>query len=86
MLSNPEDRKRLYNAVKELDKSMTHVEAERDFQKQAIDAAAEELNLEKKYIRKLAAIYHKQNMNAVKQEQEEIEALYEIMSGEISKG
>jgi cyanate lyase len=80
MLSNPMDRKRLVNAIKEIDASMTRVAAERDFQKDAIDTVAEELDLEKKYVRKLAAIYHKQNMNEVKQEQEEVEALYEIMT------
>lgn len=81
MLTSVEDRKRLYNAIKEIDNSMTRVAGERDFQKEAIDSVSEELNLEKKYIRKLAVIYHKQNMNDVKQEQEEVEALYELLSG-----
>lgn len=80
MLSNPEDRKKLYSAIKEVDGSMTRVAAERDFQKEAIDKVAEELELEKKYVRKLATIYHKQNLNQVKQEQEEVEALYELMT------
>jgi len=79
MLSNPADQKRLVGAMKELSNSMTRVEAERDFQKEAIDSVAEELNLEKKYIRKLATIYHKQNMTQFKQENEEVETLYEIL-------
>ena len=79
MLSNPADQKRLLGAMKELSNSMTRVEAERDFQKEAIDSVAEELNLEKKYIRKLATIYHKQNMTQFKQENEEVETLYEIL-------
>jgi len=80
MLSNPEDRKKLFNCIQELDNSMTRMDGERNFQKEAIDSVAEELDLEKKYVRKLATIYHKQNMNQVKQEQEEVEALYEIMT------
>lgn len=79
MLSNPADRKRLVDAMKELSNSMTRVEGERDFQKEAIDAVAEDLNLEKKYIRKLATIYHNQSMNQFKQENEEVESLYEII-------
>lgn len=79
MLSNPQDQKRLVGAMKELSNSMTRVEAERDFQKEAIDSVAEELGLEKKYIRKLATIYHKQNMTQFKQENEEVETLYEIL-------
>lgn len=79
MLSNPTDQKRLVGAMKELSNSMTRVEAERDFQKEAIDSVAEDLNLEKKYIRKLATIYHKQNMTEFKQENEEVETLYEII-------
>jgi cyanate lyase len=79
MLSNPNDQKRLVGAMKELSNSMTRVEAEKDFQKEAIDSVAEELNLEKKYIRKLATIYHKQNMTQFKQENEEVETLYEIL-------
>lgn len=79
MLSNPEDRKKLYNAIQEISNSMTRVDGERDYQKEAIDTIAEELDLEKKYVRKLASIYHKQNMNSVKQEMEEVEELYEAM-------
>ena len=80
MLSNPEDRKKLYNCVVEISNSMTRMDGERDFQKEAIDAIAEELDIEKKYVRKVANIYHKQNMNTVKMENEEVEELYEIIS------
>lgn len=81
MLSSPEDRKKLLNAIKEIDNSMTRVAAERDFQKDAISAVADELDLEKKYVRKLASIYHKQNFSQVQQEQEEVETLYELITG-----
>ena len=81
MLSSPEDRKKLLNAIKEIDNSMTRVAAEKDFQKDAITAVADELELEKKYIRKLASIYHKQNFSQFQQEQEEVETLYELIAG-----
>ena len=81
MLSNPEDRKKLLSAIKEIDNSMVRVAAERDFQKDAITAVADELELEKKYVRKLASIYNKQNMSQVQQETEEVIELYEMITG-----
>jgi hypothetical protein len=80
MLSSPEDRKTLLNAIKELSNSMTRVESERDFQKDAITDCAERLDLEKKYVRKLASIYHKQNFAEVQADQEEVEALYSLIT------
>lgn len=81
MLSNPKDRERLLNAIKEIDNSLTRVSAERDFQKDAITSVAEDLDLEKKYVRKLATIYHKQNLSQVQQETEEVFELYELITG-----
>jgi len=81
MLSNPKDRERLLNAIKEIDNSLTRVSAERDFQKDAIVSVADELDLEKKYVRKLASIYHKQNLSQIQQESEEVFELYELITG-----
>ena len=81
MLSNPKDRERLLNAIKEIDNSLTRVSAERDFQKDAINSVADELDLEKKYVRKLASIYHKQNLSQVQQETEEVFELYDLIMG-----
>lgn len=80
MLSNPVDREKLLNAIKEISNSMTRVDAEKDFQKDAIDKIADELDLEKKHVRKLAGIYHRQNFTTVQQEQEELQELYEAMT------
>lgn len=79
MLSNPADRKKLYDAVQELSNSMTRVDAERDFQKEAIADVAGALNLDKKYVRKIARIYHKNNLTEVLQETEDVSALYTDM-------
>lgn len=76
MLTSPADRKTLLDAVKELSNSMTRVDGERDFQKEAIAEVSGKLNLNKKYVRKLARIYHKNNLNDVKQENEDVETLY----------
>jgi len=84
MLSNPADRQKLLDAIKEMSNSMTRVDAEKDFQKEAIDKVNDELGLEKKHVRKLASIYHKQNFSTVQQEQEELQELYELITTKAS--
>ena len=41
---------------------------------------AEKLELEKKYVRKLATIYHKQNLAQVQQDVEEVAELYDLIT------
>ena len=45
MLSNPADRKKLLDCVKELSDSMLRAEAEKSLQKEAISDIAEELDI-----------------------------------------
>jgi archaellum component FlaC len=80
MLSNIKDIKKLKDAITEISNSMTRNDAERDFQKEAVARIAEELDLDKKNVKKIAAIYHKQNFTEVQQEQEDIVELYESIS------
>jgi hypothetical protein len=79
MLSNPADKDKLINGVKELSNSMTRVDAEKDFQKEAISTLADELGIKKPYISKIAAVYHKQNFAKMQAEHEELEDLYESL-------
>lgn len=80
MLTNTKDLETLKKGIKEMSNSLTRVEAEKDFQKDVIDRINDETGLEKKYVRKLAAIYHKQNYTTVQQENDELESLYEAIS------
>ena len=75
--SSEEDRKRIRNAMEEISNSYTRVESERDFVKDAINALSEEVDVPKNILRKMARIYHKQNMQDVVAEVEDIEALME---------
>lgn len=84
MLSNPADREKLLNFVKEMSNSMTRVDAEKDFQKDVIDRAHDELKIEKKHVRKIASMYHRQNFTIAQQEQEEIFELYELITQKAS--
>jgi Transcriptional regulator DsbA len=51
------EKEKLKGVVKELNDSLTRVASERDFQKDAINTAAEEIGLDKKLVRKLAKVY-----------------------------
>jgi len=75
-LSN-DDKKKIAGAIKELSDSMTRVDAEKDLQKDIIQVTFENHGLDKKYIRKIAGIYHKSNMDEVRGENDNVESLYE---------
>jgi hypothetical protein len=75
-ISNPEDRKKIKNALTEISDSMTRMEAERDLIKDIVNDVVDNFKLPKKYVNKMARIYHKQNFQTEQQETEELEALY----------
>lgn len=78
--SSPEDRKKIMSAIQEISNSFTRIEAERDLIKETLQDIQDNFNLPKKYTRKIAKIYHKQNFSQVQQEQEELESLYETVT------
>ena len=67
----------LRNAIKSLNDSMTRAAAEKDFQKDAIAAAADKSGVEKKIIRRMANVYYKSNYAEVKEEQEKFQEFYD---------
>lgn len=77
--STPADRKRLKDAMQEISNSYLRQEAEREFVKEAIVSLEEDIGIPKKYLGKMARIYHKQNVSEIVSEIEEIEALLEVM-------
>jgi glucose-6-phosphate-specific signal transduction histidine kinase len=77
MTLNPEEKKKLEKAIQELSNSMTRVDAEKDLMKDIIQETHDSIGVDKKYIRKLATIWHKQNVNEVKTETDEVMELYE---------
>jgi hypothetical protein len=79
-LSNPADRKAVYDALVEISNSMTRMEAERDLIKETLNMVKDKYELPQKYTRTLAKIYHKQNFQEVKSEQSEVEDLYESLT------
>jgi uncharacterized protein (DUF342 family) len=79
-LSNPADRKGVYDAIVEISNSMTRIEAERDLISETLKEVKDKYELPPKYVRTLAKIYHKQNFQQVKDEQAEVEELYESLT------
>jgi archaellum component FlaC len=79
--SNNVDLQKLKDAIKEISASWTRVESERAFVNDALNRMQEEVEVPKKEIRKLAKIYHQQNLDQVKEEFDELELAYrKIMS------
>ncbi len=78
--SSPEDRKKILDALVEISNSLTRIEAERDLIKDILTSVEDKFELPKKYTRKLAKIYHKQNFTEVQQEQDDVESLYESVA------
>jgi hypothetical protein len=77
MTLNPEEKKKLSKAIQELSDSMTRVDAEKDLMKDIIQETYDAIGVDKKHIRKVASIYHKQNLTEVRTETDEIMELYE---------
>ena len=80
VVNNPNDREVILSALKEWSNSAVRVEAEKDLQKNIIDDLSDKVDIEKKYLNKLATMFHKQNFAQFQQEQEEIEELYESIT------
>tara|TARA_R110000782_G_scaffold102693_4_gene189931 strand:+ start:96 stop:401 length:306 start_codon:yes stop_codon:yes gene_type:complete len=81
MITNPKDKEKLESAIKEISNSMTLIDAQRDHQKSVIEVVAEDTGVEKKFIRQLASLYHKQSFAKVQTEREEMESIYEQLFG-----
>ena len=74
---NPTDKAKLKGKFDEISNAYTRIEAERDLIKDILTTVEDKFELPKKYTRKLAKIYHKQNFTEVQQEQDDVESLYE---------
>jgi archaellum component FlaC len=78
--SSPEDRKKIMNAVQEISNSLSRIESERDLIKEILADVEDKFELPKKYTRKVAKIYHKQNISQIQQEQEDLVSIYETVT------
>ena len=77
LFATDEDRKKFMGAVKEISNSLIRMEAERDLIREIVKEKADEFNISKKVINKIAKTYHKQNRAQVEAEHEEFMELYD---------
>jgi len=75
-ISSPADRKKIKDAIIEISDSMTRIAGERDFINEAVKSIADEFELSKKDLKKMARIYYKQNFQTEQAEMAELESLY----------
>lgn len=73
----PNDRKKIKDAITEVSHSFTRIEAERDLMKEIISDLHEEYQIPKKTLNKIARTYHKQSLLQDLQDHEEFVGLYD---------
>ena len=78
--SSPQDRTDVKNRLTEISDSLTRIESERDHINDILQDLQDQYELPKKYMRKVAKVYHKQNINEVKEEFSEVEDIYNAVS------
>ena len=76
-VSSPEDKKKIFGAIREISNSLTRIEAERDLIKDIVKDVSDNYQIPRKTVKKIATTYHKQNMTQVEQEHEEFVELYD---------
>lgn len=78
--TSPADRQKIRDAMTEISKSMTRMEAERDLIKEAVKDVCTNYQLPNRAFRKLVSVFHKQNFNEETAAFEDFEALYETLA------
>lgn len=78
-ISNPADRKKLLDCLKECSNSLTRIGGERDYIKESTSDIAKQLQLPKRLVNKMVKVYHKQNYDEEVATQEQFEQLYETV-------
>jgi hypothetical protein len=72
-----QDKKALKDVLVEISNSLTRMDAERDYIKEAINEASEKFDINKKILRKMAKVYHRNNFTDEVTEMEEFQTMYE---------
>jgi len=78
--SSPQDRADIKQKLTEISASLTRIEAERDHINEILQDLQDQHELPKKYMRKVSKVYHKQNINEVKEEFSDVEDIYNAVS------
>lgn len=84
LISNPEQKKQIKNALDEISHSLTRIASEQDLIKEIKQNIFEEFKdlLTKKQINKMSKVYHKDNFRTEVQEAEDFSSLFESITGQ----
>jgi uncharacterized protein YukE len=74
-----EDKKKIKNAITELDASLTRIAAEREHQKTIVNDINEELGIDKKLLKRMARAHFQANFKNVVEDNETFEEFYEMI-------
>ena len=78
-ISNPEDRKKLLDVLRECSASMTRMEGEKDYIKESVNDICKKLDLPKRLVSRMVKVYHKQNYDEEVAVHEQFETLDETI-------
>jgi len=79
--SNPAELKTIQAAMKEMSDCMIRIDAEKDAMKDIVEDLNEKYELPKKFISKMARVYHKQSFDKESVEHEDFADLYVAVTG-----
>jgi hypothetical protein len=79
MPSSPADRKHILDVMAEISGSKTRAEAERDFQKEAINDLSDKFKIPKRLLNRFAKAYHKSSFQEEKAVDDDFELLVDTL-------
>lgn len=78
-VTNPTDKKKIKDSLFEISGSFARIEAEKELIKDIVNDLADNFELSKKQVNKIAKAYHKQNYNQQVAEADEFQELYQSL-------
>lgn len=75
-ITNPADIKKIRQGFVEISGAYTRAAGEKDFIKESVASLAEEFNIPKRVVSKMAKVFYKQNFKEVQEEAEEFAQAY----------
>jgi hypothetical protein len=78
-ISNPADRDKLLNVLRECSGSLTRIDGEKDYIKESVNDICKTLQLPKRLVNRMVKVYHKQNYDEEVATHEQFETLYETI-------
>lgn len=77
-----QDKKELKSILQEISNSMARMDGEKDYIKEAIKSASDKFNINKKILKKMAVVYHRNSFTDEISQAEEFQTMYEsVLTG-----